>query len=310
MTSFVIGVDGGGSRTRVLIADETGQEIATAEGEGSAVRPGAADHSAQIIAAAIHQALTQAKLGRIGARVACVGVAGVGRTDERESLTDALDEMGLADTVLVVPDALVALEDAFGENAGVLLVAGTGSIAFGRGPTGTISRCGGWGPVCGDEGSGAWIGRRALGIVTGAHDGREPETSLTSSLLSAAGVLDVDGLIPWAGRATPGDLAELVPAVLEVAATGDQRASSLVSLAVEELGLHVLALARRLFSDERATFSLALSGGLLARGSLLRKRTEHRLKSLTPGAQLKSEEVVPVRGAVKHALRHLVSVNR
>ena len=91
MTSFVIGVDGGGSRTRVLIADETGLEIATAEGDGSAVRPGEADYSAQVIAATIHHALTQANLGRAGSRVACVGVAGVGRTDERESLTDALD---------------------------------------------------------------------------------------------------------------------------------------------------------------------------------------------------------------------------
>jgi glucosamine kinase len=310
VTSFVIGVDGGGSRTRVLIANESGQEVGMAEGEGSAVRPGEVERSAQVIAATIQQALTQATLGRAGARAACVGVAGVGRTDEREMLTDALDELGLADEVVVVPDALIALEDAFGEGSGVLLIAGTGSIAFGRGPTGTIARAGGWGPVCGDEGSGSWIGRRALGIVTAAHDGREPETSLTSSLLSAAGVDAIEALIPWAAHATPSDLADLVPAVLEVAATGDQRANSLLSLAVEELGLHVLALARQLFGDERAAFPLALSGGLLARGSLIRKRMEHRLKSLTPGTQLKNDEVIPVRGAVKHALRHMVSANR
>jgi N-acetylglucosamine kinase-like BadF-type ATPase len=304
MSEFVIGIDGGGSLTRALIADGTGRELGSAEGAGSAVRPGAADFSADVIASTIKQALAKASVsGR--ARCAVIGVAGVGRADEREALTDALDDMGIADQVVVMPDALIALEDAFGERAGVLLIAGTGSVAFARGPTGTISRCGGWGPVCGDEGGGGWIGRRALGVVTASNDGREPETDLTAPLLTAAGVNQIEELIGWANRATPSDLARLAPVVMEVAATGDLRASSLITLAVEELGLHVRTLARQLFADERAAFSLALSGGLLKRGTLMRKRLEHRLKSLTPGAQIHTEEVVGARGAVKHALRQM-----
>jgi glucosamine kinase len=303
MSAFVIGVDGGGSHTRVLVCDDAGRELSTAEGEGSAVRPGDASRSAGIIVQAIQRALAQASLRAGPARIACVGVAGVGRADERDALADSLDEAGVANEVLVLPDAIIALEDAFGPDAGVLLLSGTGSVAFARGPTGTVARCGGWGPVCGDEGSGAWIGRHALGVVTAADDGREPETSLTGPLLSAAGVQHVDELIAWASSATPAELALLAPTVLEVAATGDLRANSVVTMAVEELGLHVRALARRLFFDERAAFPLAVSGGLLARGTLLRKRLEHRLKSLTPGAQLHPADVVPVRGAVKYALR-------
>jgi glucosamine kinase len=90
---------------------------------------------------------------------------------------------------------------------------------------------------------------------------------------------------------------------MSVADSGDLRANSIVSLAVEELSLHIRSLARQLFVDERAALPVALSGGMLRRGSTLRKRLEHRLKTAVPGAQVSAEEVVPVRGAVRGALR-------
>jgi len=91
--------------------------------------------------------------------------------------------------------------------------------------------------------------------------------------------------------------------VMSVADAGDLRANSIVSLAVEELSLHIRALARQLFVDERAALPVALTGGMLQRGSTLRRRLEHRLKAAVPGAQVSSEEVIPVRGAVRGALR-------
>jgi glucosamine kinase len=95
--------------------------------------------------------------------------------------------------------------------------------------------------------------------------------------------------------------------VLAIAQGGDLRANSLVTLAAEELVLHIRALARQLFGDERAAVPLALSGGLLSKGSLLRKRLVQRVKAAVPGAQLREEEVVAVRGAVRDALRHLAA---
>jgi glucosamine kinase len=92
---------------------------------------------------------------------------------------------------------------------------------------------------------------------------------------------------------------------MSVAESGDLRANALLTLAVEELMLHLRTLARQLFVDERAAVPVALAGGLLARGTALRKRLEHRLKSAVPGAQVRVEEVVPVRGAVRGALRFL-----
>ena len=305
MSAIVVGVDGGGTRTRAMVADERGTEIVTVEGAASAVRPGTAEHSADVIVATVRDALAACDMTHVTPKVVCVGVAGVGRDEEREALWQALVSRELAEDVLVHADAMIALDDAFGDGPGLLVIAGTGSVGYGRGPAGSFARCGGWGPQCGDEGSGAWIGRRALSIVTASHDGREPETALTGAILTAAEVNEVSDLIPWAAQASPATLATLAPVVLAVALGGDLRANSLVTLAVEELVLHARTLARSLFGDERAAVPLALGGGLLSKGSLLRKRMVHRLKSAVPGAQLHDDEIVPVRGAVKGALRML-----
>jgi glucosamine kinase len=303
VTLIVVGIDGGGSKTRAMVADEHGGMIGDVVGPASAVRQGHTDHSAQVIADVVRDALASCEMTHVVPRVLCVGVAGVGREAERQSLWQALVSREIADDVVIHSDFSVALDDAFGDGAGVLLMSGTGSIAFGRGPTGATARCGGWGPVFGDEGSGAWIGRKALSVVAAASDGREPETGLTGAILTAAQVNELPELIGWAASATPYTLASLAPVVMSVADAGDLRANSIVSLAVEELSLHVRSLARQLFVDERAAFSIALSGGMLQRGSTLRRRLEHRLKSAVPGGQVGADEVVPVRGAVRSALR-------
>jgi glucosamine kinase len=288
-----------------MVADERGTEIVSVDGPPSAVRPGEAEHSADVIVATVRDALAAASMSHVTPRVVCVGVAGVGREPERDALWQVLIGRELADDIIVYPDATIALDDAFGDGAGILLIAGTGSVAVARGPAGTTARCGGWGPMIGDEGSGAWIGRRALGAVAAAADGREPATALTGAVLTATQVATVEELVGWAATATPAKLATIAPAVIQVADAGDLRANSLLSMAVEELMLHVRTLARRLFVDERAAVQVALAGGLLGRGKPLRRRLEHRLKTAVPGAQLRQEEVLPSRGAVRGALRSL-----
>lgn len=303
MTQIVIGIDGGGSKTHAIVADDTGATIGEAFGPGSAVVPGHADTSADTIVGVIRQALEAASMTHVTPRVLCVGVAGAGRESERQALWQALVGREIASDVVVHSDFGIALDDAFGDGPGVLLIAGTGSVAFGRSPTGTTARCGGWGPVFGDEGSGAWIGRRALSIVTAAADGRESPTALTGAILTAAELNEVSELIPWAAAAKPGQIATLAPVVFSVAEGGDLRANALVSLAVEELMLHVRSLAQQLFGDERAAVQVALAGGLMRPRSTLRKRLEHRLRAAVPGTQLRHADIVAARGAVRGALR-------
>ena len=305
MTFIVVGMDGGGSKTRVIVADDAGSQLAEVVAPGSAVRAGHAEASAEVIAAALADALASCEMTHVLPKVLCVGVAGVGREPERQALWQALTSRELAEDIMIHTDISVALDDAFGEGPGVLLVSGTGSVAYGRGPSGQVARCGGWGPVCGDEGSGQWVGRRALSVVTASVDGREPETALIGAVLTAAQVNDPQDLIAWAAQATPAQLASLAPVVSSVADAGDLRANAIISLAVEELVVHVRTLSRQLFGDERAATPLAFTGGMLTKGTTLRKRLEHRLKSAVPGAQLRAGEVNAARGAVRSALRYV-----
>ncbi len=304
-TPLVVGVDGGGSHTRVLLADAAGSVLARVEGPGSALRPGAEGAAADIIKALIHDALAKAERSETRPAVCVVGVAGAGQERAAQALWSVLAKHRVADDVSVQADAVIAMDDAFGDSAGVLLVAGTGSVAYSKAPDGRLERCGGWGPNVGDEGSAHWLGRRALSVVTAAYDGREPETALGGAVLTALELETLDDLIPWAAHATPAMLALLAPVVAQVAGTGDLRANALISFCVEELALHVRTLARRCFTDERAAIPVALAGGLLTRGSLVRKRLEQRLKSAVPGATVRSDDVDAARGAVRRARRLL-----
>lgn len=299
----VVGVDGGGSSTRVYVADERAQVLFKTTGDGSAVRPGEEAVSADVIGTLVRNAVIDAEMGHLLPRALVVGVAGVGREAQKSALQQELERLDIAETVVVISDAEAAMEDAFGEGPGILLIAGTGSIAWGRSPAGTLQRCGGWGPLIGDEGSGAWLGRKALQVIAAAADGREPETALTGALLTALELDEVPAIIAWAANASPADFATLAPAVLSAAEVGDLRANTIVTMAVEELSLHIRALARTLFVDERAAIPVALHGGLLGKGRPMRKRLEHRLKTLVPGSMVRHQMVDATRGAVTMALR-------
>jgi glucosamine kinase len=302
MSTIVVGVDGGGSKTRLIVADDTGTELASVTGDASAVRPGEAERSADVIEALLEQALVEANLPDITPTALCAGLAGVGRDAEYTAILRELTKRKLADEIVVLPDALIAQADAFGDNPGILLISGTGSVAYGRGPAGKLARCGGWGPICGDEGSGGWLGRRTLSVVTAASDEREPETALLGVVLTHLQLETADELVAWAANAAVSDLAKLAAIVVQTAQQGDMRANSLCALAAEELVVHVRTLARQLFTDERAAIPVALAGGMLTPRSYLRKLVEMRLKSAIPGMQLHTAEVIPVRGAVKEAL--------
>ena len=305
---LVVGIDGGGTRTRVILADASGTVLAKTEGAGTALTPGYESDAADIIKALIGDVLATANRADTRPAVCVVGVAGAGQERAAQALWSALASRRVADDVSVQADATIAMDDAFADSAGILLIAGTGSVAYSRAPDGRLERCGGWGPRVGDEGSGAWLGRRALSVVTASHDGREPETALSGALLTALELESLDDLIPWASEATPAKLATIVPVVCQVAATGDLRANALISLCVEELVLHVRTLARRCFVDERAAIPVALSGGMMAKGSLIRRRLEQRLKSAVPGATVRAEDVDAARGAVRRA-RQLLGVS-
>jgi glucosamine kinase len=164
------------------------------------VRPGRALQAASRITAAIRHALTDA--GLLHGDVLVVGAAGVGRDPERTELREFLRAERLAERVVVTGDLDIALEAAFGDKPGIVLVSGTGSVAVGRTPDGTVHRRGGYGWQMGDEGSGYAIGRAALLAVGQARDGRGPATLLNDLVLSRGPVGTFDELVRWSTTPT------------------------------------------------------------------------------------------------------------
>ena len=145
MSEIVVGVDGGGSKTRVMVGTAEGEVLATLDGPKSAVAPGQAARSAEVIAELVTRALAEiAQPGVVFPRVLYCGVAGTGRDDERRALHSALDAKELAEEVVIDSAGMIAMYDSFDDRSGLVPVLGTGSIAFGRRPAGEMARCGGW----------------------------------------------------------------------------------------------------------------------------------------------------------------------
>jgi N-acetylglucosamine kinase-like BadF-type ATPase len=295
VTRTLIGVDVGGTKTAAGVSD--GADILTrAEGPGAALRPGRALASAATVAEVVRQALS--KLGRLSGDVLLVGAAGAGREPEREELRKALRAENVAERVVVTTDLEIALAAAFAEGPGIIVSAGTGSVAAGRDRNGRQHRIGGYGWQMGDEGSGYAIGRAALGAVSRAADGRSPRTALTERVLASTRSENFDALIRWAAGASPAEVAALAPPVLETAAKGDVLAQGIADYAARELSQLAICLLPIMEVDP--PIGVAVTGGLLGADTLLRRRVLARLTE-EAGLQPIETQVDPVLGALRLA---------
>ena len=296
MTTF-LGIDAGGTRTVVLLANGD-RQLSRAVGGPGALRPGRALASAARIAATARQALTAGHL--LQADLLVIGAAGAGREPERTELRESLRNERLAGRVIVLGDLDIALEAALGSKPGVIVISGTGSVAAAKAPDGTTHRRGGYGWQLGDEGSGFAIGRAGLIAVTRAHDGRGPATALTDALLRATPTGNFDALVRWSGTADPTEIAALAQPVFLAAAGGDPVARSLVAQAAGELAQ--LAQALLPLFGPRKPVPLALAGGNLAAGRGLREPLLEQLRAM-PRFAVREAAVDPAEGALAIARR-------
>jgi glucosamine kinase len=298
---LVGGVDAGGTRTRVRIADASGAVLGEGSGPAGLLDPTDPSGAGEAIEMTLRQAAERGGIP-LPLDLLWAGVAGAGREEGRAALQVDLSSRGLAREVRVGTDAEAAFEDAFpGGEAGILLIVGTGSIAMARGPGGEMARCGGWGGLLGDEGSGYRIALDALRAVCRAADGRERPTVLTRLLVQAAAVPDPQGLVSMTAHAEKGDVAALTPVVIRCADAGDAVAGRILDDAVVELVRQVEVSAYRV--GYRPPFQVALAGGLVAAGGPFRTRMVEGLER--HGFGVRTEGVDGARGAVMLALASL-----
>ncbi len=233
----------------------------------------------------------------------CLGIAGVDRDDEAQTVRAIMGRIGPRSRVVVANDALIALVAGARDAPGIVIIAGTGSIAYGRNQNGEAARAGGWGHMIGDEGSGYWIGREALAAVMRAADGRGPATALSADVLAYFGVADVSRLprIVYDHDQPRTSVAALGPLVQQAAARGDAVASRVLERAADELVLAATSVATRLAMRGDA-FTIYLAGGVFPVVPWLAEELPRRLVEVAPRCQVQLLDEEPAVGAVWLAL--------
>lgn len=289
------GVDAGASHTEAAVADRSLHIAARAHGPAGAVRPEEIDGAADTIAVTV-EGVTTAAGAALPLAALVVGAAGAGDSDVQSQLEATLRDRNLADQVSVTTDAAIAFESAFPNAPGVVLLAGTGSIALARNSAGEWRRAGGLGWRIGDEGSGYALGRDA---IASAVNGQSP--TLAAALARSAGLHLPDALAAWARQASPADVAALAPSVIAAAEAGDREAERLVSVAAEDLAALVVTLLPHV--GEPGPVPVVLGGGLLDASGPIRTQVVHRLVGQTRGVVVSKRKIDPARGAVALAGR-------
>ncbi|MBI5669245.1 MAG: hypothetical protein HZC41_14675 [Chloroflexi bacterium] len=295
--SVVIGIDGGGSTVRAAVVDETLAVLGQAQGGAANPNVAGRDTAAQTIQTAVRTALASAGLAAEQISAVGIGVAGADMAHSEAWLREVVAEVLPDARIVPSSDHEIALTGAHGERRGILVLAGTGSLACGANAAGDYVKVGGWGYLLGDEGSGYWLGSMALRAVARAADGRDLATGLTAALLERLALPDARAIIGWLyGTPRTADVAALAGVVLEQAAAGDRAAKAIVETGARELALAARTVRLRLGME---ALPVAFAGGLLAESNLLSRR----LCDLLGLAGLPSPRYPPVIGAAILALR-------
>ena len=299
----VLGIDVGGTKTVCLLADDDGRILAEGREEGANLQ-GAGELTLEKV---LHSVMEKTLEGTdVIPSAICLGIAGVDRASDEKVVRSIMGRIGFKARILVVNDALIALQAGVGDRPGIVIVSGTGSIAYGRNEQGEASRAGGWGYVLGDEGSGYWIGRLALRAVVRHADGRGRVTSLTPRLLAHFGVQRAAELIyqVYHEEVSPKSIAAAAQYVQHARDEGDMVATGILHRAADELMAAATAVMTRLeLTDKPLTFVLA--GGMFKAVPWLGEQMQLLLPALAKKSTVMRLESPPALGAVRLAVAEL-----
>ncbi len=302
LVPYFLGIDGGGTKTTCAVGDESQLLAAATAGPSNIVRVGEAK-ARESLQQCVRQACAAAGIVPEEVSRTCVGGSGAAQPELAEIVRSLLAEI-LPTPIDVVGDMQIALEAAFDTGPGVIVIAGTGSIAYGRDRQGRTARAGGWGFAIGDEGSAHWIGRAAVSAVLRANDLSDAnctQSALAASLFKAWGVASIADLARAANSVPPPDFAALFPAV---ASSSDDLATQVLTEGGEELAGVAAVVIRRLFAkDHSGAVPVAMTGGVFRHAPLVRQVFYNELRALDPRVELNPLVVEPVEGALCMARR-------
>jgi N-acetylglucosamine kinase-like BadF-type ATPase len=302
LVSIFLGIDGGGSKTTCIIGDEN-SVLGTGTSVGSNVVRVGETQARKSLGNAVRAACAEAKIIPTQIKKTCVGIAGGARPEIANVVRRLLLEL-VGGEIEIVGDQVIAMEAAFGDGPGVIVIAGTGSIAYGRNPSGKLARAGGWGFAISDEGSGHWIGRAAVKASLRAYDqaGHDSTSPLLEGIMTFWGVTLVEQLVVMANSSP--DFSALLPTVLSATGAGDEVARSVLTQAGSELvALAAIVIDRLLKKDEPTP--VAVSGGVFYNSVLVREIFDKHIRHAYPQALLKHEVIDPASGALALARKNI-----
>jgi len=300
--SYLLGLDGGGTKTEAVLANRSGRVIARAfGGPSNPLRTGYA-RAWFALSEAGDRVLAKAKIHAEHVRAVCAGLGGAGRHGVVHRVTAFLEGSYPNAAIRVTTDLEVALEAAFGSAEGMILLAGTGSAAFGRDGAGRTARAGGLGPWVSDEGGAFDIGRRAVRAVALSEEHRGPATALSDRMFEVHRCSHWDSLADQISKNPDDVFPKTFPLVAELADTGDAVSCEIMIGAAAALADLAAAVAHELGWRER-DFLLAKMGGVHGRSKFLDNTIEAALDRRVPGACVVGAEVSPAEAAVRMAER-------
>src|SRR5271166_1334669 len=292
--AYFLGIDGGGSKTTCVLGDEQRVLASVTVGGSNIVRLGKSE-ARSALQKGVRGVCREASIKPAQVTSICAGIAGAEREEIRKQLAEILAKLALARTE-VVGDMVIAHEAALGGAPGIVVVAGTGSIAYGQHASGRIARAGGWGYAISDQGSGYWIGVQAVAAVTHALDSGS-YTKLSDRILEHWGVRSYDDLICRANTTPPPDFTGLFPAVVTAAEAGDSYAHDVLARAgVELAGLAELVF-RRLWKAADQV-DVALAGGVFENSAEVRESFRREMKRSIAQAQVSLSTRSAAEGAL------------
>ncbi len=297
---YFLGIDGGGSKSTAAVSDGT-SVIATHSAGGCNLHSASREDARVALHEAIRGALATAGITAADLSSVCAGVAGAGSPANAAKIAEILDEIIPHTSTQVVGDTVIALESYFPGAAGMVCIAGTGSVAFGRNERGEIARAGGWGRLVSDEGSGNWIGHRAISQCIRALDmGRS--SGLITSIMEGWGIVTREQLVQRCNLDQVPNFAELFPMVLSAAESGDAIASEILTAAGIELARIAQIVLRRLWLG-RASLEIAITGGVFDNSARIRQVFSNIIRTDRPEVHVRISERQPFEGALYLAQR-------
>jgi N-acetylglucosamine kinase-like BadF-type ATPase len=298
---MVLGLDGGGTKTECVLMDETHKILARGRsGPSNPMRVGF-DEAFAAVREAAEVAIGNGEITRGEIRALCAGLAGVAQPDSEKRMKELLANEFPGKFVHVCTDLDLTLEAA-GNGPVIVLIAGTGSAAVGRGGDGRVARIGGHGFLLGDEGSAFHIGQRAATEALRRMDAGEPEIPLAKRFLQQLGMADWQEFRLRVYDSPDEVFPRIFPVVAAAAEEGDPTARSLLQEAAGHLAELVSALVTRL-GLETTTFSLVKTGGMIGRSNYFDELMDERLRTVAPCADLEELAMSEAEAAACIALR-------